>query len=262
MSDICITLTSDFGTADPYVAAMKGAILTVNPGATVVDVTHHVQPQNIRHGSYVLGEAAMVFPPATIHIAVVDPGVGGSRNVLCAEIDSHRFIAPDNGLLTAVMERWPLTRAFAVTRRKYFRETVSATFHGRDIMAPVAGHLSLGLDPAELGPPVRDPIRLPLPEPVRTSDGFEAEVLWVDHFGNVVTNLRREHLARAGDGEPVVELGEERLVGLAGTYETVAAGQGLLVVGSSDRLEIAVRDGNAASRFGVTAGDTLQVSIR
>ena len=189
-----ITLTTDFGTDSPYVAQMKGVILTLNPQATLVDVTHAVPPQDVHAGSLVLEQMVAYFPAGTIHIAVVDPGVGTERSLVYARLGDQHFLAPDNGLLTRVIQRRPATRVIRLQEPQYWRASVSATFHGRDILASVAAHLSLGLEPNRLGPPHVGLVALDLPQPRRAADSIEGRVIGIDSFGNLLTDIPAELL--------------------------------------------------------------------
>ena len=259
MGTTCIALLSDFGLRDYYVAAMKGVILTINPTVQIVDVTHQIEPQNVRQGSLVLAQAAEWFPTGTIFVGVVDPGVGTERDIVCAEIDGRLFVAPDNGLLSTLGRKHGVARAVKVTRKQYFRQPVSGTFHGRDIMAPVAAHLSIGVPMDELGPPVADLVELSWPEPRRTERRVEGEVLYADHFGNVVTNVPREMLEDAPAGSVRVCGADQTFHGIRCTYAQVGVGEGAVLFGSSGLLEIAVREGSAAERFGLHSGDRVVV---
>ncbi len=254
-----ITLTTDFGTADGYVGAMKGVILSLAPSATIVDISHDVAPHDVRHGAWLLAAAAPFFPPGTIHVAVVDPGVGSARRGIAVQTASAVFVGPDNGLFSPFLHE--RVACVALTNPATQRDTVSATFHGRDIFVPVAAHLANGLPLSELGPAVDDPFSLPIPQPERLPDGrLRAEVVHVDRFGNLVTNLKLEQA-----GTKAVELasvrvavGDESLV-VRRTYADVAPGTLLALVGSSGHLELAVREGNAAQRLGLGVGAKVAV---
>lgn len=254
-----ITLTTDFGTADGYVGAMKGVILNLAPNVTLVDISHAVPPQDVHHGARVLATAAPYFPPGTVHVVVVDPGVGSARRGIALQTPTATFVGPDNGLFTPFLRE--RTACVALTRSAVHRHPVSATFHGRDIFAPVAAHLVNGLPLAELGPPVDDPLALPLPQPQRLPDGhLRAEVVHVDHFGNLVTNVRplggREQKGSLND--ICIVVGGESLA-LCHTYTDVAPGTLLALVGSDGYLEIALREGSAAEQLGLGVGATVEV---
>jgi len=185
-----VTLLTDFGTADYFVGAMKGALLSVNPRAQVVDITHEIPPQDIEAGAFTLLAAFEAFPAGTVHVAVVDPGVGSMRRAVVVEGGGHIFVGPDNGVFGHVYERVAPFRVFHVTNEKYFRPRVSETFHGRDVFAPVAGALAGGVRAEELGPSVEDFVRLPFARPSRDAEGaLVASIIHVDRFGNCVTNI-------------------------------------------------------------------------
>lgn len=267
-----ITLTTDFGLADWYVAAMKGAILSINPGATVVDVSHRVPPQDILHGAYVLGAAWRYFPRGTAHVAVVDPGVGTARRAIAASSGGHFFVGPDNGVLsmalglagdadpdqpaahaTTLAPLPPGALAVELTEPRYHLPEVSVTFHGRDIFAPVAAYLSMGVRLAALGRPLQQIMGLALAGVRREAGGgVRGAVVHVDDFGNLITNLRQEHLP---SGEVAVEVGGLAVRGLSSTY---AEGPGVAaLIGSNGYLEISVRNGSAARVLGVGRGQPV-----
>ena len=189
-----ITLTTDFGSGSHYAAAMKGVILSINPAATIVDFSHDVPPQDIRRAALLLDDAADWFPADTIHVAVVDPGVGTDRAIVYARIGRQQFVAPDNGLLSRLAARTPPSKMVQVTDPAYWLERVSTTFHGRDIMAPVAAHLALGLDPDRLGPPFERLTTIDWPEPRQRPDRLDGAVIEIDAFGNLITNLTADML--------------------------------------------------------------------
>ena len=190
-----ITLLTDFGTADYFVGAMKGVILSTNPEARIVDITHEISPQDVRAGAFTLSIAYQTFPANSIHVAVVDPGVGSARRPILVSSDGHFFVGPDNGLFGYIYERAGKTRVFHLMNQAFFRQPVSATFHGRDVFAPIAGALSKGVRPEEFGEEINDYVRLPNLQPKRSDAGtIEAAIIHIDRFGNLITNLRREHL--------------------------------------------------------------------
>jgi len=258
-----VTLTTDFGTRDGYVAAMKGVILSVDPGIGVVDLGHDVPPQDVAAGARLLDHAARWFPPGTVHLAVVDPGVGSARDILVVRAGGFVFVAPDNGLLSAVLARWPDARALRVTDTRAFAlPTVSATFHGRDLFAPLAARLALGsLTPEAVGAPT-EPRRLPAQGPRREGDRLVGHVVHVDRFGNCVTDLRRaDVLAALGAGPLRVRVGGQALAGWARTYAE-AEGRGPYAIwGSDDRLEISVTGGSAAEALADPHADVVVESI-
>ena len=257
-----VTLTTDFGTRDPYVAQLKGVLLAGCEGVRVHDLTHEIAPQDVLEGALFLAAAVPTFPPGTVHFAVVDPGVGTDRRAIAAGVGGQHVVCPDNGLLTLVARRAGVEEVRSIERSSLRREPVSATFHGRDLFAPVAAFLACGGALEELGPPVADPVELPLPRP-RSEDGrLLGEVLHVDRFGNAITNLGRSDLDTIAAAGPVrVEAGGRRLW-LARTYGDVAEGEALALIGSADLLEIAVRNGSAAATLGLDRGGKVVVTPR
>lgn len=273
-----ITLITDFGLQDSYVGAIKGVVLSVNRNAIITDIAHDVPAQDIPHGAFVLGSSFQYFPKSTVHIAVIDPGVGTHRDIILLQTPQGIFLCPDNGLLTYVLSHFLRTthktsvgfqdgyRLFEsfkgpvpngctglrLNMSKYWRNPVSDTFHGRDIFAPVAGHLSLGLPPQQFGEPVEELTYLHVPIPVETSSWMEGMIIMIDHFGNLVTNIK-------GKGIPLkptsIVMSGNRIMGLSRTFED---GEGLVaLVGSHGHLEIASRNGNAAEQLAAHVGDTV-----
>jgi len=254
-----ITLTTDFGFKDPYVGAMKGAILSINPQAALVDITHSVSPGNIREGAFVLLEASGFFPDGTIHLAVVDPGVGGERKPVLVETDRYIFVGPDNGLVSLAAKGTNIKRIVHLTERPFFREEVSSTFHGRDIFGPVAAHLSLGTNPGAFGLELDSIISLDMPLPVEKNGVVSGEVVFVDTFGNLITNIRADELpADVADIEATINGSSVR--GLDGSYSAAAPGVPLAIIGSSGHLEIAVNGDSAAERLGSGVGSAVIVA--
>ena len=274
-----ITLTTDFGTSDGYVGTMKGVILGIVPDARLVDLSHEVVPQDIRAAAYVLYTAHRFFPSHTVHLVVVDPGVGGARRPIALRTPAGFFVGPDNGVFSYVMACEPLEAAVALTDPRYRLPRVSHTFHGRDVFAPAAAHLAAGVPLTDLGPPLADPAVFPLPRLEIASHGLAGEVLHVDRFGNIVTSVAE--LTWAGDGlvftpafekargrmrdaerrivaaNTAVEMAGQEIAGVRRTYTEVEPGEMLALVGSSGHLEIAVREGSAAERLGVRPGDKV-----
>lgn len=255
-----ITLLTDFGKRDPYVAVMKGVILSLSPETNLVDLTHQIPPQDITTAAFFLSEAAPLFPPGTIHLAVVDPGVGTSRRGLAAKAGGHFWVGPDNGLFHLVFQLSGSVEAVSLENPRYFRESVSPTFHGRDIFAPVAAHLSLGAPLGALGPPITDPVALPWPEPAFTPEAVRGEIVYVDGFGNLVSNIRgRDLLGWLGEAAPLLILGSLTLQKIGRTYGEVPPGELLALVGSHGFLEISCNQGSAALRLGVDKGRSLSI---
>lgn len=254
-----ITLTTDFGNGSPYVAAMKGVMLSINPAATIVDITHDVPPQDVRYAAVVVEDITLRFPEGTIHVAVVDPGVGTDRGLVYASIGRHNFLAPDNGLLSRLAQRIAPKSVIRLSKPEYWLDPVSATFHGRDILAPVAARLSLGLQPERLGVPQDGLIMLPWPAVRTDEEGIHGSVLTIDSFGNLTTDITAAMLAqRAADELRVRYLGHT-IAGLSRAYGDHPPGALIALIGSSDRLEIAEVNGTAAKRLGARAGDEVLV---
>jgi S-adenosylmethionine hydrolase len=253
-----ITLTTDFGTRDGHVAEMKAVILGVTRDVHLVDLTHDIGPQQVLEAALVL-EAATRFPPGTVHLAVVDPGVGTARRGLVVRAARQTYVGPDNGLFTAALESGPW-EAFELTAPEYRLPAVSRTFHGRDVFAPAAAHLALGLVPARLGPAILDPVRVDWPRARSGPAGLSGTVIHVDRFGNLVTSITAAAIEEMGHpGTLEVILGRRRLP-LVGTYGDLGPGAAGALVGSRGRLEIAVREGSAARRLGAGTGAAVRVS--
>ncbi len=249
-----LTLLTDFGTADGYVAAMKGMIAAICPEAAVDDASHDVPPGDIEAGAWALWRYWRLYPPGTVHVVVVDPGVGSARKALAVRADERWLVAPDNGVLTRVLDEAAAWTAVAISERRYLREPVSRTFHGRDVFAPAAAHLAAGVALEALGSPVADPVRLSLPRFTITPEGITGAVVHVDRFGNLVTNIP-ETWAAAGR----VVVGGRELGAIRQTYAEVAPGELLALIGSAGLLEISVRDGSATVLLGLTRGAEVLV---
>jgi S-adenosylmethionine hydrolase len=253
-----ITLTTDFGADSPYVAQMKGAILSLLDCAQLIDITHSIPPQDVFAGALALHDACPVFPARTIHVAVVDPGVGTERKIVALRAQGCWYIAPDNGLLTGIVERGPPEEIRYVENRGLWRPEVSSTFHGRDILAPTAAHLAMGLDATQLGPRASSVVQIPWPRASFEGDVCRGEVVHVDSFGNLVTNIFGRELAGWVAGQRVqIEINDARISGLSRTYGDQLPGQFVALIGSSDRLEIAQVNGHAARQLGVGRGASV-----
>jgi S-adenosylmethionine hydrolase len=240
---------------------MKGVILSINPEALIVDVSHAIAPQNIAEGAFVLGEATRWFPRDSIHVAVIDPGVGTDRKIVFARAGDQQFICPDNGLLSYVFRDRQPEQAFEVANRSLFLANTSNTFHGRDIMAPVAAHLSLGLPAEQLGPPPHALNLFACPRAERRNNDIIGRIQFADSFGNLISNIRREDLP--GDVELacfVVESAQQRLRGIVKTYSDCPPGTPIALFGSSGHLELAVVHGNAGKQLGISIGGDVVVN--
>jgi S-adenosylmethionine hydrolase len=257
-----VTLTTDFGTRDPFVGIMKGVILAGAPAARLVDLTHQVPPQNVIAGAYALASAARWFPARTIHVAVVDPGVGTRRRALLIETADAWFVGPDNGVLSLAVSLRAARRIFDISRSRVRLRPTSRTFHGRDVFAPVAAALAAGADPARLGTPVRTIARLRPPTARRANGRITGEVLWVDGYGNLTTNVGRVELGRTGfRGRRLSITIGAHVVPLRASYGSVRPDRAVAVVNSSDLLEIAVNHGSAAERFEAGPGTRISVGV-
>jgi dethiobiotin synthase len=259
-----MTLLTDFGYQDTYVGQMRGVISAINPAALVIDLTHAIAPQQILQAAIALDDAVDAFPPGTIHVAIVDPGVGSQRRAIAAEVGPYRFVCPDNGLLTPILQRYPLHRAVQLDEPRWWRSDVSNTFHGRDLFAPVAAAWSLGRDLSEFGSPLGTLQKLTLPGyEVQSGPGSSAgfalgQVLTVDHFGNLITNLPQTAIPLES-GLIEVEIGGKRILGLVGCYADRLPGECVALFGSSGRLEIAIVNGDARSELQLQQGEPVTV---
>jgi len=255
-----LTLTTDFGARDPYVAAMKGVILGRCPGAQIIDLTHDIAPHNVLEAALFLAGAIPYFPEGTVHCVVVDPGVGTGRLALAVSVDGHVFVCPDNGVLTLFLRSHTLDEARSIADPAFMRDAVSPTFHGRDIFAPAAAALVSGVPLSALGREVKDLMQLDIPKVTVTDDGrLVGEVIHIDRFGNCITNIHRGRLGASAVNE--VGVGAHNLPGIARTYGDVLPGTALALFGSSDHLEIAVNQSSAAKELGVSVGDRVRVSF-
>lgn len=257
-----ITLLTDFGSADHYVAAMKGVILQTAPKAVLVDITHTVAPQNLLQAAFILRQTFEYFPAGTIHVAVVDPGVGTARSVIAAKYSGQFVLAPDNGLISLIHADFPLEELRLVQNTSLFRRGVSATFHGRDLFAPVAGHLSKTGRLTEVGPPTNKLALLSLPIAAVAPDGrIVGQIAYIDTFGNATTNITRQDLERAAKRRSnlTTKVGAHDIGPLRATYGDVPSGAALVVIGSATMLEIAVNHGSAAQFLSLTIGQEVIV---
>ncbi|MCX6348286.1 MAG: SAM-dependent chlorinase/fluorinase [Candidatus Aureabacteria bacterium] len=257
-----ITLLTDFGDRDWFVGTMKGVILSILPSARIVDLSHAVPTGDIRRAAWILACAWRYFPRRTVHVAVVDPGVGSTRAIALLETGGRLFLAPDNGVLSYVLAAAACPRLYRLDRPDLYLPEVSATFHGRDVFAPVAARLAAGLKPSRVGPPLADPVLFPFPTARRRGKGWNTGVVYIDRFGNVILSFsRREWDERVAPGRSDnlrIEIGaKKRPVPLAGSYALGQAGDLLALWGSSGQLELAVNRGSAADRLGVHVGDEV-----
>ncbi len=255
---LIITLLTDFGYSDPYVGSMKGVILEINPDATIVDISHDVVPQNIHEAAFILNRAYPFFPKGTIHVVVVDPGVGSSRSIIGVKTDSYVFLAPDNGVLKYVFENHSAV-VHQITNRNYFRKKVSQTFQGRDIFAPVAAHLSIGVPLDTLGQSFENYTKGTVPKPVAGDKKISGEIIHIDRFGNGITNIDRNQLTSLNQIR--IRVKTIMIRGLSTNYADVPTGKPLALIGSGDTLEISVHQGNASQQLGFGMGDKITISF-
>ena len=253
-----ITLTSDFGLLDPYVGIMKGVILGIAPGAQLVDLGHDIPSQAIDEAVYALRSAIPFFPDGTVHLAIVDPGVGSDRRPLLVTTERASFVGPDNGIFSFALDE-PGSQAWVLDRPAYWLPEISRTFHGRDIFAPVAAHRARGVSPAQLGTRIDDPVRRPPLMAERPgNDEIRGHVIHVDRFGNLISNIPASWL---GDAIWTCQVGSECVSGPSQAYASAEPGGLLLLISSNGTAEIAVREGSAAQRLGVHAGAQLKMQI-
>ena len=264
-----ITLTTDFGIDDEYVGVMKGVIVSGAPGATIIDLTHNITSQAVREAAFLIAAGYRYFPKGTVHVAVVDPGVGSDRKIVVLRADGHLFVAPDNGILTLLLTDKKFEAAYEVTNSDLFRKPISNTFHGRDIMAPVAARLACGLEVADVGPLLERStlVKLTLPVPTRDDDQqtIDGEVIGVDKFGNLLTNIHAHDISSlAGPGRKgkiAVTVKAGVCNGLHNAYGEVAVGSPVAIIGSREYLEISVNRGSAAELLQAGCGDTVSVAL-
>jgi hypothetical protein len=259
MSRPIISFTTDFGVDSPYVAQMKAAVLRVSPDATFVDITHSIPPQNVRQAALVLAQVVPRFPKDAIHVVVVDPGVGTSRRILLARILNQSLIAPDNGILSGVTRIAPAKPVIAITNDQFWNQPVSTTFHGRDIMAPVAAHLSQGLSWDKIGSPVDDWVKLNWNDLQINSDSIQGSVVLIDSFGNLLTDIPLENIPSGARNHCRISCGVFQTNGITATYGVGQPGELVALTSSSDYLEMAVVNGNAALHVGAKIGDAIQI---
>ena len=269
-----ITLTTDFGLTDAYVAAMKGVILSINPEAKLIDICHTIKPQNIPQAAFVLGAAYQFFPQKTIHVVVVDPGVGTKRRAIILRTPSADFVAPDNGVLSYVIQQSSAKpvensinqqqiklesgmEAIAITKPQFWRSPVSPTFHGRDIFAPVAARLSLGFPLTDFGEVISSVMMLPLPQPYQAPDGsLVGHILHIDSFGNLITNIKTADLPQTNQ-TVTIEVGNRLISGLSRTYGENE--ELLALIGGSGYLEVSLKGGNACAFLNAGVGDEVRI---
>jgi len=258
-----ITLITDFGLQDGYAGVMKGVIANINSSANVIDISHNIEPQNVFQAAYALNSSFTYFPKGTIHVVVVDPGVGSDRKILCLKTEDYIFLAPDNGVLSFIVANEESPSIREVTNSKLFLPEVSNTFHGRDIFAPVAAHLSSKeFSRKDLGERVDKINEIDLPKPIRSPGGvLTAEIIYIDGFGNLITNVNREVIDRMKikTERVAITMGRKRINGICKSYSDVGANEALAIFGSSGYLEISINRGSAKDVLNLKKGDKLDL---
>jgi S-adenosylmethionine hydrolase len=262
-----ISLMTDFGIKDGNVGVMKGVIWGIAPEARIADLSHMIQPQNVREAALILARSAPYFPDKSVHVVVVDPGVGTVRRPMAARVGKQYYVGPDNGTITMLLEqaeRAGQTAEFIqLSDPQYWLPEVSFVFHGRDIFAPSAAHLAIGVPLKSLGPSIDDPVRLELPKPERTSQGWRGEVIHIDHFGNVASNITQSDLGEAATQKKgiTVRVGGAEIKGLVNTFGEGAVGELVALLGSTGNLIVSVVNGSAAERLPVKVGDPFEALL-
>ncbi len=262
-----ITLMTDFGIKDGNVGVMKGVIWGICPQAQISDLSHMIGAQNVRDASLILLRSAPYFPKGTVHVVVVDPGVGTARRAMAAQIGDWYYVGPDNGTITLLLEcaekeSWAC-KFVQLDRTKYWLPNVSYVFHGRDIFSPVAAHLADGIPLLDLGTEFADPVRLQLPQPQRIGNGWRGEIIYIDHFGNLASNIRIENLGDAirKKDEIIVRMNGLEIKGMVNTFGERAEGEVVALLGSTGNLIVSVVNGNAADKLSIKVGDSIQAII-
>jgi S-adenosyl-L-methionine hydrolase (adenosine-forming) len=263
-----ISLMTDFGIKDGNVGVMKGVIWGIAPEAQISDLSHMIAPQNVREAALIFARSAPYFPENSIHVVVVDPGVGTARRPMAAKIGTQYYVGPDNGTITLLLERaekegWA-TEFVHLNKPEYWLSNISYVFHGRDIFAPTAAHISIGVPIRDMGTPFDDPVKLELPRPEKTVNGWKGEVVHIDHFGNAASNIRIETLGAALKemDKITVRLGGVEIKGLVNTFGERAVGELIALFGSTGNLIVSVVNGSAAVRLNVKVGDIFEVIAR
>lgn len=258
-----ITLLTDFGTQDGYAGVMRGVIWKINPQIQIADLTHEISPQNIREGALTLARCAPFFPENTVHIAVVDPGVGSQRRPIAAQLGSHYFVGPDNGLFTLLLENAEVSHSpFTIVHLDqpgFWLTPISYSFHGRDIFAPVGAHLASGVPLLSLGSPINDPIRISFPKPRQITNGWQGEIIAIDHFGNLSTNLERSLLSPHQQIQVYIK--KKMIHNMVKSYSECRPGDLVAIFDSDHRLSIAVVNGNASLVLQAQVGDQIELQV-
>ncbi len=263
-----ITLLTDFGTENVYVGVMKGVILSLNPSAVIVDICHDIDPQDVVEAAYLIKSSYRYFPERTVHVIVVDPGVGGDRAIVAIELTGHIFLAPDNGVLTLLIDEGEIDASVRVENTRYFLNSISQTFHGRDIFAPVAAHISKGVNIKKLGPPLdqQDLNRVSIPKPYLSNAGeLAGKIISIDRFGNCISNLDvnclKKFVKNGSEKKLEIKIGKTVIKNLSHSYTDEPPGDPLAIIGSFGYLEIALNCGNACRKLNVEKGDTITLKL-
>ena len=257
-----ITLTTDFGAADWFVGTMKGVILGLQPRAHLVDITHEIPAGDIRAGAFALAASYKFFPKRTVHVAVIDPGVGSERRAIVVQTANYFFVGPDNGVLSLALAHEKIKAAHQITNEQLFLHPVSNTFHGRDVFAPVAANLSKGLPLGKVGSLIKEFVKLNWPEPQRAANSIKGEIVYIDRFGNAITNISNATLAPLAESSCEIFVRGKPLCALQPFYQAVPQGNPVAVPGSSGFLELAVNGGSAAEQFKLKVAETVIVRVK
>jgi len=257
-----ITLTTDFGTADWFVGTMKGVILGLQPRARIVDITHEIPAGDIRAGAFALAASHGFFPRGTVHVAIIDPGVGSRRRAIAVQTSNYFFVGPDNGVLSLALARERIKAVHQITNEQLFLCPVSNTFHGRDVFAPIAAKLSKDLPLARVGAPLKGFVKLNWPEPQRAANSIKGEIAYIDRFGNAITNIGNAALDTLAGGSCEIIVSGKRLCAVQPSYQAVPRGNPVAVPGSSGFLELAVNGGSAAKKFKLRLGVAVIARVR
>jgi len=258
-----ITLVTDFGLSDPYVAMMKGVILSINPAAKLIDISHQISAGSTLQGASIVNESFPFFPGGTVHVAVIDPGVGSNRRPIAIQSEGQFFVGPDNGLFWPAINGKKGVKIIHLTESRYFLDHITYTFHGREVFAPVAAHLSLGVDVERMGPALKDPIQLNFPKPKKRDGTLFGQVIRMDNFGNLITNIHHKELqAFLKSSQPIIEVGKLVIKKLNQIYSHVSEGEPLALINSSNWLEIAVNLGRASEYIGIDSGEVIGAQVK
>ena len=255
-----ITLTTDFGIRDAFVGVVKGVILSINEKATIIDITHGIPQGDLDAASFALDQTVPFFPAGAIHVIIVDPGVGTARRIILVKTTNNYFLAPDNSVLKYIYDKYPQVQVVSVTNRDYFLPHSSQTFHGRDIFAPVAAHLSLGVPFTEFGSPIKDFVKGDIALPAKSDQKIVGQIVYIDHFGNCISNISKRDFDPARLSE--INIKDFQFEKLSHSYAEHHVAEPLAIISSHDHLEIAVRDGNAAQFLNIKKGEPVEIVLK